>query len=70
MNSHDLLTIYTLKGVEYLLCVVYLIMFIPFWRFVMGSPVEHKKMAETLGADPRPSASKADAQCRYATSPS
>ena len=32
--GHDLLTIYFLKGIEYLLAVAYLPLFVLFWRFV------------------------------------
>ncbi len=39
MGPHDLLTIYTTKAVEYLVAVGYLLLFIPFWRYVQGPQV-------------------------------
>jgi glycine cleavage system H protein len=34
--SFDLLTLYPAKGLEYGLAVVYLLLFIPFWKYVQG----------------------------------
>ncbi len=34
--THDFLSIYPAKGMEYLLAIGYLLLFIPFWRFVQG----------------------------------
>ena len=36
MISHDFLTQQTAKMVEYLIAVLYLLLFVPFWRFVNG----------------------------------
>ncbi|MBP1634850.1 MAG: glycine cleavage H-protein [Acidobacteria bacterium] len=36
--GHDLLTIYHLKGIEYVLAVAYLPLFLLFWRFVNPKP--------------------------------
>lgn len=36
MIPHDILTLYTAKMVEYGIAVVFLLLFIPFWRFVQG----------------------------------
>ncbi|HSB62582.1 MAG TPA: glycine cleavage system protein H, partial [Thermoanaerobaculia bacterium] len=36
MNETELLSPYTAKAMEYLLAVSYLLLFIPFWRFVQG----------------------------------
>lgn len=36
MPTHDLTTMYSAKAVEYLIAVSYLLLFIPFWRFVNG----------------------------------
>jgi glycine cleavage system H protein len=36
MPAHELTTMYTAKAVEYLIAVSYLLLFIPFWRFVNG----------------------------------
>ena len=38
MDSHELLTIYSAKAVEYLIAVAYVALFIPFWRYVNGRP--------------------------------
>ena len=38
MIPHDFLTMHTAKTVEYLLAVSYLLLFIPFWRYVNGHP--------------------------------
>lgn len=32
--SHDLLTMYSAKAIEYLIAVSFMVLFIPFWRFV------------------------------------
>lgn len=34
MIPHDLAAMYSAKGVEYLIAVAFLFLFIPFWRFV------------------------------------
>jgi glycine cleavage system H lipoate-binding protein len=36
MNPHDFMTMHAAKTVEYLIAVSYLLLFIPFWRFVNG----------------------------------
>jgi glycine cleavage system H protein len=38
MMPHDFMTMHTAKTVEYLIAVSYLLLFIPFWRFVNGHP--------------------------------
>jgi glycine cleavage system H lipoate-binding protein len=38
MMAHDFMTLHTAKTVEYLIAVSYLLLFIPFWRFVNGRP--------------------------------
>ncbi|MDO8834035.1 MAG: glycine cleavage system protein H [Vicinamibacterales bacterium] len=37
MIPHDILTLYTAKMVEYGIAVLFLLLFVPFWRFVQGS---------------------------------
>src|SRR5450756_1888684 len=39
MNEHELLSPYTAKALEYVLALSYLLLFIPFWRFVQGEAV-------------------------------
>ena len=36
MIPHDILTLYTAKMLEYGIAVLFLLLFIPFWRFVQG----------------------------------
>jgi glycine cleavage system H lipoate-binding protein len=49
--EHEFLSVYTAKAAEYLLAVGYLILFIPFWRFVQGSRSE---VVTTAGATVAP----------------
>jgi glycine cleavage system H lipoate-binding protein len=51
--EHEFLSVYTAKAAEYLLAVGYLILFIPFWRFVQGSRSE---VVTTAGATVAPEA--------------
>jgi glycine cleavage system H lipoate-binding protein len=37
MIPHDILTLYTAKMIEYGIAVMFLLLFVPFWRFVQGS---------------------------------
>ncbi|MCM3878442.1 MAG: glycine cleavage system protein H [Thermoanaerobaculia bacterium] len=39
MNETELLSPYTAKALEYVLAISYLLLFIPFWRFVQGEAV-------------------------------
>lgn len=36
MMPHDLFAMYSAKAIEYLIAVAFLVLFIPFWRFVSG----------------------------------
>jgi glycine cleavage system H lipoate-binding protein len=45
--THDFLSIYTAKGMEYGLAIGYLLLFIPFWRFVQGGKREAARAAAT-----------------------
>ncbi len=36
--AHDFLSIYPAKLAEYVLAIAYLLMFVPFWRYVQGGP--------------------------------
>jgi glycine cleavage system H protein len=38
MTAHDMPTMYTVKVAEYLIAVAYLVLFVPFWRFVNATP--------------------------------
>ena len=48
--EHGFLSIYTAKVGEYLLAIGYLLLFIPFWRFVQGGKPAHAKAAAAKGA--------------------
>jgi len=58
--THDFLALYPAKMYEYLLAVGYLLLFIPFWRYVQGGPREARvgagfalsprRMAEAVAA--------------------
>jgi glycine cleavage system H protein len=50
MIPHDILTLYSAKMVEYVLGVVFLIAFIPFWRFVFPSAPAAARAAATVRA--------------------
>jgi glycine cleavage system H lipoate-binding protein len=39
MMPHDIITLYSAKAIEYLMAVGFLLLFIPFWRYVTGSAV-------------------------------
>ena len=41
MNEHTLLSPYAMKALEYGLAISYLLLFIPFWRYVQGEPPAH-----------------------------
>jgi glycine cleavage system H lipoate-binding protein len=45
MPTHDLTTLYSAKAVEYLIAVSYLVLFIPFWRFVNGGQTARVRVA-------------------------
>jgi glycine cleavage system H protein len=53
MASHELLTIYAAKAVEYLLAVSYLLFFVLFWRYVNGRPAALKVAARQPARLPR-----------------
>jgi glycine cleavage system H lipoate-binding protein len=63
--SHDFLSIYDAKLAEYLLAVSYLVLFIPFWRYVQSArtpAVAAVRTAAGVSAAARPSAAKAAAR--------
>jgi glycine cleavage system H lipoate-binding protein len=49
--EHEFLSVYTAKSAEYLLAIGYLLLFIPFWRFVQGS--RHAEVVVGAGAAAR-----------------
>jgi glycine cleavage system H lipoate-binding protein len=61
--THDFLSIYTAKLLEYSLAIGYLLLFIPFWRYVQGG----RRQAAGAGAAKRvPAAAQVHAQAKPA----
>jgi glycine cleavage system H lipoate-binding protein len=60
---HDFLSIYPAKLLEYSLAIGYLLLFIPFWRYVQGGrkPAAEKVAAAARHAEARPAARAAPA---------
>jgi glycine cleavage system H protein len=48
--EHGFLSMYSAKTLEYLLAIGYLLLFIPFWRYVQGSRKEAKAAAKASSA--------------------
>jgi glycine cleavage system H lipoate-binding protein len=47
MMPHDILALYSAKAIEYLIAVGFLLLFVPFWRYVMGgAPLRAEANAE------------------------
>lgn len=40
METHAFVELYTAKAVEYLIAVTYLLLFVPFWRYVQGDAMQ------------------------------
>jgi glycine cleavage system H lipoate-binding protein len=62
--SHEFLSIYPAKLMEYCLAIGYLLLFIPFWRYVQGGPratAARKAAAEGRAATARPAGATAPA---------
>jgi glycine cleavage system H lipoate-binding protein len=53
--EHDFLSIYSAKGLEYMLAIGYLLLFIPFWRYVQGGRRQEEKVAVKVTSHARPS---------------
>lgn len=58
MHGHDFYSLYSIKALEYVIAISYIVLFIPFWRFVNGG----KQKAPALAADAaaQPTAAPAD----------
>ena len=52
MIPHDILTLYSAKMLEYGIAVLFLLLFIPFWRYVQG-PAKAPALATGDAAAPR-----------------
>jgi glycine cleavage system H protein len=59
--EHDFLSIYSAKSFEYLLAIGYLLLFIPFWRYVQGGRRQEEAVAAKATSHARPSARHAGA---------
>ena len=53
MIPHDILTLYAAKPVEYLIAVAFLLLFIPFWRFLNARPAVRRAVASKPARAPR-----------------
>jgi glycine cleavage system H protein len=51
--EHDFLSIYSAKGLEYLLAIGYLLLFIPFWSYVQGGRRREAPVQVSATASPR-----------------
>lgn len=49
MMPHDILTLYSAKAIEYLIAVAFLVLFVPFWRFAMGTATAAPAHAPATG---------------------
>lgn len=51
MMPHDIITLYSAKAIEYLMAVFFLLLFIPFWRYVTATAAAapaHESLTERL----------------------
>ena len=53
MMPHDLQAMYSAKAVEYLIAVGFLLLFIPFWRFLTGGPAAERVKVARKALVPR-----------------
>lgn len=53
MMPHDLVAMYSAKAIEYLMAVAFLLLFIPFWRFVQSGPAARKAVVARRALVPR-----------------
>src|SRR5512134_2298125 len=59
--EHEFLSLYSAKNFEYLLAIGYLLLFIPFWKYVQGGRRQEQAAALELKPHARPSARHAGA---------
>jgi glycine cleavage system H protein len=57
--THEFLSIYPAKLMEYGLAILYLLLFVPFWSYVQGARRTAKKVTRVTVAAPRPASSVA-----------
>lgn len=53
MIPHDILTLYAAKPVEYLIAMGFLLLFVPFWRFLNGGPAAQRVRVAKRALVPR-----------------
>ncbi len=53
MVPHDILTLYAIKPVEYLIAVAFLVLLVPFWRFLNGGAAARQPAVARRPAVPR-----------------
>jgi glycine cleavage system H lipoate-binding protein len=47
--AHDMLSTYSVKALEYGIAIGYLLLFVPFWRFLNGAPATERVLAAEPG---------------------
>ena len=57
--THEFLSIYPAKLMEYGLAIVYLLLFVPFWSYVQGARRTEKKVTRAVVSALRPASSAA-----------
>jgi glycine cleavage system H lipoate-binding protein len=58
MHGHDFYSLYSIKALEYVIAISYILLFIPFWRFVNGG--KQKALAPARAAEPAHAAEPAE----------
>jgi glycine cleavage system H protein len=59
MTAHEFLATYSAKSAEYLLAIGYLLLFIPFWKYVQGGRSAEARLAAGAHAPARAAAARA-----------
>ena len=54
MQGHDFYSLYSTKALEYVIAISYILLFIPFWRFVNGGKQTAAVLARAAAAAARP----------------
>ncbi len=65
--THDFLSLYTAKAMEYGLAICYLLLFIPFWRYVQGGKRAAAELRKAPGATAATAVARATARPAGAT---
>lgn len=51
MHENEFLNLYTAKIIEYVLAIIYLVLFVGFWRWVQGEPAPGTKPEPELARE-------------------